>query len=236
MRTPDIMPMLSPGAHRRPSKGACFMEYASYLAGEAWSDHPACTHPVLAALAREVNDRVRDDVRQGLVSLVPDVVGLKPADQRVGAWISREAALRALHLGSEARQGVAAVGVLHCERFLNGVEGRPGSHLSPLSRWALDVAPLAHAWALEFVARLGHPRVDDFDRHAAPAIAASSVQTIVESPVTAGDEAAARLLAEVIGQCRTWQLPSVVEDAGPAHPEWCPDWRRPAPPATHEGV
>jgi len=28
------------------------MEFASYLAGERWSDHPACTHPLLAVLAR----------------------------------------------------------------------------------------------------------------------------------------------------------------------------------------
>ncbi len=32
------------------------MELASYLAGERWSDHPACTHPLLAAVARDVND------------------------------------------------------------------------------------------------------------------------------------------------------------------------------------
>ncbi len=28
------------------------MELASYLAGERWSDHPACTHPLLAEAAR----------------------------------------------------------------------------------------------------------------------------------------------------------------------------------------
>ena len=32
------------------------MELASYLAGERWSAHPPCTHPLLAALARDVND------------------------------------------------------------------------------------------------------------------------------------------------------------------------------------
>ncbi|WP_344829386.1 hypothetical protein [Nonomuraea dietziae] len=44
----DHMPILSRGRHRNPRKGACFMELASYLAGERWSDHPACTHPLLA--------------------------------------------------------------------------------------------------------------------------------------------------------------------------------------------
>ena len=45
---PDLLPVLSRGKHRNPRKGACFMELASYLAGERWSDHPACTHPLLA--------------------------------------------------------------------------------------------------------------------------------------------------------------------------------------------
>jgi hypothetical protein len=51
-RLPDMLPVLSRGKHRNPRKGACFMELASYLAGERWSDHPACTHPLLASVAR----------------------------------------------------------------------------------------------------------------------------------------------------------------------------------------
>jgi hypothetical protein len=48
---PALLPLLSRGKHRSPLKGACFMEFASMLAGERWSDHPACTHPLLAAVA-----------------------------------------------------------------------------------------------------------------------------------------------------------------------------------------
>ena len=51
---PVVLPILSRGKHRSPRKGACFMEFASLLAGERWSDHPACTHPLLAAVARHV--------------------------------------------------------------------------------------------------------------------------------------------------------------------------------------
>ena len=58
LSSPDIMPVLSRGGHRSPRKGACFMELASFLAGEPWSDHPSCTHPLLASLARDVNDHV----------------------------------------------------------------------------------------------------------------------------------------------------------------------------------
>ena len=61
--TPNLMPVLSTGRHRNPRKGACFMEMASYLAGERWSDHPSCTHPLLAAVAREVNDHLSDRAR-----------------------------------------------------------------------------------------------------------------------------------------------------------------------------
>src|SRR5262249_23591033 len=56
VEVPGFVPVLSRGKHRSPRKGACFMEFASYLAGERWSDHPPCTHPLLAALARHVTD------------------------------------------------------------------------------------------------------------------------------------------------------------------------------------
>ena len=50
-KAPDGMPQLSRGKHRSPKTGACFMEFASFLAGEPWSDSPQCTDPMLAHLA-----------------------------------------------------------------------------------------------------------------------------------------------------------------------------------------
>jgi hypothetical protein len=73
--SPELLPVLSRGKHRNPRRGACFMEYASYLAGESWSDHPACTHPALASLARMVNDCISDEARGRLVTLIPTVIG-----------------------------------------------------------------------------------------------------------------------------------------------------------------
>src|SRR5215472_7764028 len=84
-RPPELVPVLSRGKHRSPRKGACFMELASYLAGERWSDHPACTHPLLAALARDVNDYTSDAGRARLAGLVPSVIGLTGDDLRLGA-------------------------------------------------------------------------------------------------------------------------------------------------------
>ena len=57
---PELLPVLSRGKHRSPRTGACFMEFASLLAGERWSDHPVCTHPLLGAVARHVNDFTSD--------------------------------------------------------------------------------------------------------------------------------------------------------------------------------
>ena len=67
---PELVPVLSRGKHRTPRHGACFMELASYLTGERWSDHPACTHPLLAALARDVNDFSSDAGRSRLARLI----------------------------------------------------------------------------------------------------------------------------------------------------------------------
>ena len=70
----EYLPVLTRGKHRRPRQGACFMEYASFLAGERWGDDPPCTHPLLSALARQVNDRSSDQARQQLLELVPAIV------------------------------------------------------------------------------------------------------------------------------------------------------------------
>lgn len=64
-------PPIARGRHTGPDDGACLMELASMLAGEPWSDSPQAVHPVLASVARAVNDRVGDDTRSRLARLVP---------------------------------------------------------------------------------------------------------------------------------------------------------------------
>jgi hypothetical protein len=51
------------------------MEYVSVLAGEPWSDRPWCTQPLLAALARCVNDGVSPGARSELSLLAPELAG-----------------------------------------------------------------------------------------------------------------------------------------------------------------
>ena len=88
--TEGFLPVLSAGRHRSAKRGACFMEYASYLAGERWSDRPACTHPSLASLARLVNDLTSDGARGSLSRLIPSVVGLAGASSNLAAWYTNE--------------------------------------------------------------------------------------------------------------------------------------------------
>ena len=123
-RLPDSVPMLSQGKHRNPRKGACFMELASVLAGERWSDHPACTHPLLAALARHVNDYTSDAGRRRLAELIPSVIGLTSDDPRVDARIALRCAMTALPVVSAERQRVMAVSVLTADRVLADLDGQ----------------------------------------------------------------------------------------------------------------
>ena len=112
---PDGIPVLSRGRHRTPRRGACFMELASVLAGERWSDHPSCTHPLLGQLARQVNDQTSDDGRQELALLIPSVVGRRGNDQ---TWLTVAVAVAAKVILDvpEATQRVLSGGLLQAER------------------------------------------------------------------------------------------------------------------------
>lgn len=148
---PDFAPVLSAGKHRNPRSGGCFMEFASWLAGEKWSDHPRCTHPTLAALARMVNDCTSDDERSRLAVLIPRVIGLSSDDRRVSFVVALEAACAAIPIASEERQRALAVGLLSCDRVLGTLEPVPGLDVSTRVRLALARAPRAREWAQDFV-------------------------------------------------------------------------------------
>ena len=152
---PDGVPVLSRGRHRSPRKGACFMEMASFLAGERWSDHPSCTHPVLATLARCVNDMLDEEHRQRLVTMIPEVVGLNPDDRRLPTALVLTAARAALPVAAEERQNVMALAILNAEGVLADHDGRSPGELSKASRAALATAPAAERWARIHLARMG---------------------------------------------------------------------------------
>ena len=151
----EMLPMLARGKHRSPRRGACFMELASYLAGERWSDKPACTHPLLAHLARLVNDLTDDAERPRLALLIPRVIGLRSDDPHWDDELTLLAASRALPVVSEHHQRSLAVGILSCERRRAESAGRENLEFHPSSRHALDQVPLAERWAAAFVDQVG---------------------------------------------------------------------------------
>src|SRR5215213_4331521 len=174
---PPLLPTLSRGKHRSPRKGACFMEFASLLAGERWSDHPACTHPLLAAVARHVNDYTSEVGRSRLVELIPSVIGLTGEDLHIDAAVALGSARLALPVAAAERQRVLAVAVLSCERVLAELDGRPPGALEEQSRSALAQVPHAAAWAARFAGAAPRSALSAkrFRQQAAPTIVRTAV-------------------------------------------------------------
>src|SRR5512144_1904496 len=200
---PAHLPVLSRGKHRSPRKGACFMEFASYLAGERWSDHPACTHPLLAALARNVNDYTSDAARPRLAELVPAVIGLAGDDPHVDPRIALLCATTALPVVAAERQGLMALSVLVCERVLADLDHRPASSLEEPSRLALAQVPHAEQWARQFTRGL-HTSPAAFRRHAAPSIVWHGVSGIAQACIPHPDDILRDLLVRAIAECARW--------------------------------
>jgi hypothetical protein len=199
-RVPELIPELSRGKHRNPRKGACFMEMVSYLAGEKWSDHPTCTHPLLGALARLVNDHTSDAGRGHLVELAPSVIGLTSTDPHVDVRIALRAALTALPVVSEERQRVLAVAVLAAEQVRCELDGRPADELSEQSRRALEQVPHATHWARSFNRDM-RTTLKGFHRHGAPNTVRHAVVGIAHACVPEPDAMLRDLLVGAIEDC-----------------------------------
>jgi hypothetical protein len=200
---PELIPVLSRGKHRSPRQGACFMELASYLAGERWSDHPACTHPLLAAVARDVNDYTSDVGRGQLAGLISSVIGLTGDDPRLDARIALECARMALPVVAAERQQVMAVSVLACERVLAALDGRPTGRLEEQSELALAQVPHAARWARGFTRDIP-VSAEAFRRRCAPDMVHAAVEGIALACVPDPDELLCDLLVKAIGVCAAW--------------------------------
>ena len=84
------------GNHEGPTLGACVMEAVAYIAGEEWSDSPACACPVIAAFCRRLNDRMTDEERLALVPLIPRLAGSRAdrATEERRRWMLVDWAIR----------------------------------------------------------------------------------------------------------------------------------------------
>lgn len=146
MRTsalPDGLPILSRGRHRSAKRGACFMELASVLAGERWSDHPSCTHPLLAQLARQVNDAISDEGRRQLPPLIPSVVGRLGDDVTALRVSVAVAACQVVDL-PESTQRVLAAGMVRAVELCGDDPGLADVRATAAA--ALAQVPGAVAW------------------------------------------------------------------------------------------
>jgi hypothetical protein len=201
IRLPDVVPVLSRGKHRNPRKGACFMELASFLAGEAWSDHPACTHPLLAGLARLVNDYTTD----------------AGDDLHVDARIAQRAATMALPVVGAERQNVLAVSVLACDRILAELDGRSPSQLEQTTRDALARAPHAARWARRFAEGIAISP-ESFRRRSAPMTVEYAVEGIAKACVEDPDAMLRTLLTEAVEDTQALLTPAPADASKITHP------------------
>jgi hypothetical protein len=174
------------------------MEFASFLAGERWSDHPSCTHPLLAQLARQVNDLTSDAGRQQLVPLVPSVVG-RCGDDRT--WVTLPVAVAAGQILEvpEANQRILAAGLLSAARAC-AEAGQDLAATEREARAALDLVPVAVAWAerLPIPPRLT-PAI--FSDRCAPTMVRCATDGIVASGDSDCDARLRALLVAAIGAC-----------------------------------
>jgi hypothetical protein len=173
------------------------MELASFLAGERWSDHPRCTHPLLAQLAREVNDLVGDEERQQLARLIPLVVG-RLGDDRT--WLALPVAVAAAPIleSPEQTQRVLAAGLLRAEQLC--AEAGPDLVATGReARAALDLVPGAVAWAERFHMGRITPRI--FTGQCAPTMIRCAADGIVRSGTPDRDARLRALLEAAIAAC-----------------------------------
>jgi hypothetical protein len=118
------------------------MEYVSVLAGERFSDHPNCTDPALAVLARGVNDTIGAVTRRELAELAPDLIRThRPERQRRTPAVIVACCARAGLAVAPSDKGLQRM-LGRAERRLARIERRgsgwtpppPGSGRIPVSR------------------------------------------------------------------------------------------------------
>ena len=208
-RVPDGLPTLSRGKHRTPRKGACFMEMASVLANEPWSDKPRCTDPLLAQLARLVNDHSTDTYRSDLAVLIPSVIGVHGTGLAWDVQFVAAVAGNAVPDVPEYLQRALAGGLIRCEE-LSGPLGLDTAGI----RDALDQVPGAEAWARQWLD--GTPLTEkQFRRRSAPQVVRCAVRGIATGAVRDPDARLAELLRVGIDTARRLSPPVPVATASP---------------------
>ncbi len=162
----SALPSLARGRHPWSRRRGCLMEVASVLAGERWSDHPRCAHPVVAAAARRVNDLTSEHELHRLAPLAPLVLGSADPDPGHATRLAR-----------------------FCLDWVGDIESRHRHALDCSALTAellLEVAPPAviearHTTEARKLNRRLSPTLDTYARRAAPAVAVLVSEVIAET-------------------------------------------------------
>lgn len=202
---PDVLPMLAVGHHRDPRDGGCLMEWVSLLAGERWSDHPECTHPLLAHLARVVNDRVGDASRPALMHLLPMLAGARSDDRSWSLEIAAVAVRHALRRAGAQDGRELAVALLTLDRLLGPTDGRAPAEWRTSTTEALATVQAATAWAEEFTREMGAPR---HVRGLTRGIVDLSLTTV--SAASDADDALVAMLTDAVLTCQDLAAAAVI--------------------------
>lgn len=80
---------LSTGKHSLPQQGMCLMECVAFIAGEPHSDAPQCASPVVAELARVINDSAFDEGRQMLLRRILQIATSRGTPEQEHARFGR---------------------------------------------------------------------------------------------------------------------------------------------------
>lgn len=195
----DALPVLSRGKHRNPRRGACFMEFASFLAGERWSDRPSCTHPALASLARLVNDWTTDAGRSAIAPMIPSVIGLSAGTPTLELVLAIRSAAAAIPVASEERQRLLAVGLIRTLQRLDAVDPAAADVQRSTVIAALHQVPYAEKWARQQI-RLVRSATTRSDTPMCDAVVAIAVAGIGEACIENRDERLRELLMRAIAE------------------------------------
>jgi len=195
---PDGLPILTRGRHRSPRRGACFMEIASLLAGERWSDHPSCTHPLLGRLARQVNDHTTDAGRRALVMLIPSVVGRR-GDETTWLRVSVAVAANTILDVPEGTQRVLAAGLVRAEQLCADA-GPDLADERREARSALEQVPQAVAWT-EKLGMDNRITAKTYASRCAPTMVRCAVDGIAATGRPDGDQRLREVLEVGIAAC-----------------------------------
>jgi hypothetical protein len=189
------------------------MEMASVLANEPWSDKPRCTDPLLAQLARLVNDHSSDAHRSDLAVMIPSVIGVHGTGLAWDVQFVAAVAGEAIPDVPEYLQRALAGGLIRCEELA----GPLGLETAGI-RASLDLVPGAEAWARQWLD--GTPLTEkQFRRRSAPQVIRCAVRGLATGAVADPDARLGDLLRVGIETARRLAPPvpvalSVVPTAG----------------------